>query len=52
MGRKTNLPPLTAWRFAGPLPPDAENIEISGPHVLIAQNPQVLGIVAQVLARN
>jgi len=42
---------VVAWSHCCDPAPDAENIEISGPHVLIAQNPQVLGIVAQVLAR-
>jgi pimeloyl-ACP methyl ester carboxylesterase len=39
------------WQHCRDPAPDAENIEITGPHVLIAANPQVLGIVAQVLAR-
>lgn len=32
--------------------PAEDNIEIGGPHVLIARNPQVMTIVAQRLARN
>jgi pimeloyl-ACP methyl ester carboxylesterase len=39
-----------ACRDAHAAPED--NIEISGPHVVIARNPQVLLIVAQRLARN
>jgi pimeloyl-ACP methyl ester carboxylesterase len=42
---------VVAWEHCCDPSPDAENIEITGPHVLIAQNAQVLSIVARVLAR-
>jgi pimeloyl-ACP methyl ester carboxylesterase len=42
---------VVAWEHCRDQSPGAENIEITGPHVLIAQNPQALRIVAQVLAQ-
>jgi len=42
---------VVAWTHCCDKSPDAENIEITGPHVLIAWNPLVLAIMAQVLAR-
>jgi hypothetical protein len=42
---------VVAWEHCCDNAPGAENIEIAGPHVLIAQNPFVLEIIAQVLAR-
>lgn len=42
---------VVAWEHCCDQAPGAENVEISGPHVLIAQNPQILRIVAQILAR-
>jgi pimeloyl-ACP methyl ester carboxylesterase len=40
--------PAACWDAS--VPPD-DNIEISGPHVLIARNPQVMSILAERLAR-
>jgi hypothetical protein len=42
---------VVAWQHCCDPSPDAENIEIIGPHVLIAQNPQALRTIAEVLAR-
>jgi pimeloyl-ACP methyl ester carboxylesterase len=42
---------VVAWEHCCDQSPGAENIEITGPHVLIAQNPETLRIVAEVLAR-
>jgi hypothetical protein len=40
--------PAACWDAS--VPPD-DNIEISGPHVLIARNPQVMSVLAERLAR-
>ena len=42
---------VVGWAHCCDASANAENIEITGPHVLIAQNPRVLAIVAEILAR-
>ena len=42
---------VVGWTHCCDASANAENIEITGPHVLIAQNPRVLAIVAEILAR-